>query len=73
VKTFRIVLGILAIIPVALVVDHIFITSDYYGEESLKEMIYMVIGIPILVLNLWAWGYLPIIQYYFRGKEIEDT
>ena len=72
-KTFRIVLGILSIIPVTLLVDHIFIQPNYYVEASLKEMAYMILGIPILILNLWAWTYPHIIEVYFFGKKEGNT
>jgi hypothetical protein len=62
-KTLRGVLGVLAIIPIALLVNHILIYANYYGEDSLREMIYIVMGIPILVLNLWASGYPSIVQF----------
>ena len=68
-KTFRIVLGILAIIPLVLLVDHIFIQTNDYEEASLKELAYMILGIPILILNLWAWIYPEIIEIYFLGKK----
>ena len=68
-KTFRIVLGILAILPVALLIDHIFFPTNYYAEGSLSEMAYMVFGIPILIFNLWAWIYPEIIEIYFLGKK----
>jgi len=68
-KTFRIVLGILAIIPLALLADHIFIHPDYYGEDSLQQKVYMILGVPILTFNLWAWIFPEIIEFYFFGKK----
>jgi len=68
-KTFRIVLGILAILPITLFGNHFFIHS---GEDSLQEMIYMVPGITILILNLWAWTYPQIIEVYFFGRKVEN-
>ena len=70
-KTFRIVLGILAILPLTLLVDSIFLHPYYYGEGSLGELLYLAIGVPILTLNFWAWTYPEIIEFYFFGKDIK--
>lgn len=71
-KTFRIALGILAIIPLALLMDHILIAPISYDPNSLREMAFMVFGVPILTLNYWAWGYPDIIEIYFRGNKGKD-
>ncbi|HXQ34427.1 MAG TPA: hypothetical protein VN843_10470 [Anaerolineales bacterium] len=71
--TLRIVRGILTIIPLALLVDHIFIHPYYYGEDSLQEKIYMILGIPILLLNFWAWGASQTIESYFFSSKKENT
>jgi hypothetical protein len=64
------VLGILALIPLALLVDQILFQVDYpYREDSIKQIIFMILGIPILILNLWAWMYPEIIEFYFFRKE----
>jgi hypothetical protein len=63
-KTFRIIVGISAIFPLALLADKIFLNS-YYIEASLGEMLYLTVGIPILILNFWAWSYPEIIEVYF--------
>jgi hypothetical protein len=68
-KTFRIVLGILVIIPLGLMAYHILFESTYYGDDSPVQMAYMILGVPILALNLWAWMYPEIIEYYFFRKE----
>ena len=71
-KTFRIVVGILAIFPLALLVDKIFLNS-YYVEASLGELLYLAVGVSILTLNFWAWEYPEILEFYFFGKEIKKT
>ena len=71
--TFRIVLAILAIIPVALLTDAIFLHPTNYGENSLGELAFLVFGVPILIFNLWAWGYPRIIEIYFFGKKDEGS
>lgn len=55
-KNFRIVVGILAVFPLALLVDSIFLHPAFYTSDSLGEMLYTVVGIPVLILNLWAWA-----------------
>ena len=72
-KTLRIVLGISAIIPVTLLVNHIFFQSMYYGEDSLSEVAYMIFGVPILIFNLWVWGAPRTIEFYFFGKTNQDS
>ena len=71
--TLRIVLGMLAIVPLALLADHALIQPGYYGEDSLQQMAFMVFGVPILTLNYWAWDYPEIIEDYFFSKKNEDT
>ena len=68
-KIFRIVVGILAIIPVAMIVDSLFLHPGNYGPGSLGELLYPAIGIPILIFNMWAWVHPEIIEFYFLGKE----
>ena len=67
-KTFRTILGILAIIPLALLTDALLLHPTNYGENSLGELAFLWFGVPILILNLWAWGYPRIIEFYFFGK-----
>ena len=64
-KTFRIVFGILAIIPLALLMEHILIAPISYDPNSLREMTFMIFGAPILTLNYWAWEYPEVIELYF--------
>ena len=54
-KTFRIVFGILALIPLALLMDLLFLRPENYGEGSIGELVFLVVGIPILIFNMWAW------------------
>jgi len=68
-KTFRIVVGILAIFPIALLADHIFLSS-YYVAGSIGELLYLAVGVPILTLNFWAWTEPEIIEFYFFGYEM---
>ncbi|MBK9927385.1 MAG: hypothetical protein IPP66_19115 [Anaerolineales bacterium] len=54
-KTLRIVLGILALIPLALLTDTLLFHPVEYDEDSLRTLAFMAFGIPILILNGWAW------------------
>jgi len=67
-KTFRIVLGVLALIPLALLADKILFHAAEYDEDSLRTLAFLVLGIPILILNLWAWVY-PISNKKDEDKE----
>ena len=71
-KTFRLILGMLALIPLALLTYAILLHPDSYGENSAGELIYLACGIPILILNLWAWGYPRLIELLFLGKNDVD-
>jgi len=69
-KTFRIALGILAIIPIALLANKLLYYPAVYDEDSLSTLVYLTIGVPILTLNFWAWEYPEIIEFYSFGREI---
>jgi hypothetical protein len=68
-KTLRIVLGILTIIPFVLLADKIFFRPTDYDENSLRTLAYSVFGAPILIFNLWAWLYPEVVEFYFWGKQ----
>jgi hypothetical protein len=68
-QTFRITVGILAILPLAMLIDAIFLHPLLYGEGSFGELVFPIIGMPILTLNFWAWEYPEIIEFYFFGYE----
>ncbi|MCI0555945.1 MAG: hypothetical protein L0287_33800 [Anaerolineae bacterium] len=71
VKTFRIVFGVLAIIPISLLVNSVS-QPAVYGEVTLGELAYLVFGTPISILNLWAWIEPEIIESYFLGMRNQD-
>jgi len=48
--------GVLAIIPIAMIVDSL-LHPDNYGPGTLGELLYPIFGIPILTLNFWAWAH----------------
>jgi len=68
-KTFRIVVGILAIIPLYMLTNSLFLHPQNYGEGSLGELLFPAVGIPILIFNMWAWIYPEIIEFYFFSRE----
>jgi hypothetical protein len=39
-----------------LLADKIFFRPTDYDENSLRALAYLVLGVPILILNFWAWG-----------------
>lgn len=71
-KTFRIVLGILAIVPIYLLVDSVSQPATY-GEVTFGELVYLFLGTPISILNLWAWIEPEMIEHYFLGMKNQDT
>ena len=64
IKNVRIILAILAIIPIALIIYSLIFLSTSYGGDSIAEMAYTVVGIPIIVFNYWAWFYPEMIEYF---------
>jgi len=61
-KAFRIIVAMLAIIPLALLVDLFFFQLVGY---AIGELLYLSIGVPILTLNYWAWFEPELIEFYF--------
>lgn len=59
-------LGILAIIPITLLVGVISEPATY-GEITLGELAYLILGTPISILNLWAWIDPEIFEAYLSG------
>jgi hypothetical protein len=52
--------------------DYIFIDHSNFALSSMAELVFLVFGIPILVLNLWAWLFPEIIEFYFLGRDKLD-
>jgi len=71
-KIFRILLGILAVIPLFMFADSLFLHPENYKVGSIGELLFPVIGLPILIINMWAWVEPEIIEFYFFGKEMEN-
>jgi hypothetical protein len=68
-KNIRIVLAILAIIPIFLLAQHLIFNGDAYGGDSIEELAFTVLGIPILVFNLWAWYDPRMIESFLWGDK----
>ena len=68
-KTLRILLAALAVIPLVLIIYNLIFMTDNYGSDSLVEMAYMVFGIPILVFTYWAWFYPDMVSYIVWGEK----
>jgi len=48
-KIIIIVLRIMLVIPIGLMIWHLF------WPDEMSELINLVIGLPILIVNMWAW------------------
>ena len=73
-KNIRIVLAILAIIPIGLLVYNFIFPDAGYSGDSIEELAFTVFGIPILVFNYWAWYYPEMIESFLWGdKESKDN
>jgi len=68
-KILRIVLGILTVIPLALLIDKLFFRPELYCDNCLGTYVFMILGVPILIFNMWAWIHPEIIEFYFFGKD----
>ena len=71
-KNVRIILAILAIIPIILLVQHLIFDGDVYSEDSIQEMLFLILGVPILVFNFWAWSRPEIIEFFLWGNKGEQ-
>ena len=54
---------------VALLLDDFFFHPVNYEEDSLGLLVYLAVGIPILILNMWAWGAPESLKTYFSKKD----
>ena len=68
-KTFRIVLGVLAILPLVLLLDILFLHPERNCDACIETYIYMFLGLPSLIFNYWAWFEPEMIEFAFLGKE----
>ena len=68
-RNIRIVLAVMAIIPIALLVYNLIFPQTDYGGDSIGEMAYLIFGVPILILNFWAWAHPEIIELFLWGDK----
>jgi hypothetical protein len=68
-KNIRIVLAVMAIVPIVLLVYNLIFLRTEYGGDSIEEMAYLIFGVPILVLNFWAWAHPEIIEFILWGNK----
>ena len=68
-KIIRIVLAVLAIIPIFILAWYFFLVGDSVGGDSIEEMVFTIIGIPILIFNFWAWYYPDLIESFLWGNK----
>ena len=71
-KNVRIILAILAIIPIVLLFQHLIFAGDVYSEDSIQAMLFLILGVPILVFNFWAWSHPEIIEFFLWGNQGEQ-
>lgn len=67
-KTLKIILGILAIIPVSLIIASI-ADPKFIMHNPAAEWVFILVGILIFVFNLWVWIEPEIIKTIFGMKE----
>ena len=68
-KNVRIQLAVLAILPITLLVQHLIFDGDVYSEDSIQEMLFLILGVPILVFNFWVWSHPEIIEFFLWGNK----
>ena len=68
-KNVRIQLAVLAILPITLLVQHLIFEGDVHSEDSIQEMAFIILGVPILVFNFWAWSHPEIIEFFLWGNK----
>jgi len=68
-KNIRIVLAILALIPIGLLVYYFIFPHAGYCGDSIEELAYTVFGVPILLFNHWASYYPQRIEYFLWGDK----
>jgi hypothetical protein len=66
-KTFRLIISLLAIIPIGLIVASI-VDPKMTAQNPSMEMTFLLVGVPILVLNLWAWDAPEMVEKMFNLK-----
>jgi hypothetical protein len=63
-KTIVVILRIMLVIPIGLMIWHLFWPDD------MSELMNLVIGLPILIANVWAWQEPELLRELIFGKEM---
>ena len=71
-KIFRLGVGTLGIISIALMVYIVFFNSIGGERNSAREYAFLCLVVPILLLNFFAWAYPPLIETLVFGKKTEE-
>jgi hypothetical protein len=76
-KILRIILALLLIIPLVMLVDN-FRHPEYanqYNPDHLKELLFLLVGLPIIIINFWAWSSPQIFEglLFWRKKRMEPV
>ncbi len=69
----RIVFGILMVIPLILLAEVTVINPESRFENPLLDVIYAAIGVPIVVINYWAWFHPEMIESFLFGRKRSRT
>ena len=62
---FRIVFGLLAVIALIIAIR----LPGGNDPNSIKGLFFAVFVVPLWIINLWAWAYPEMIEYFFFGKD----
>jgi len=72
-KTFRIIIGILAFVIIVFFITVRLLPPIVNDQGAILEMLYTVVGIPIFTFNLWAWTAPELIEVLFLGKAKQNS
>jgi hypothetical protein len=68
-KVLRIILGILAVIPIGLLAYILSLPPGTYIEDSPATLAYFAFGIPILIFNIWVWAAPQTLEFFFFERD----
>jgi hypothetical protein len=67
-KTFRVIAGVPALLVLVFFAAAILLPPVMNDQYALLECLFPAIGIPILIINMWAWGAPELIEGLFFAK-----
>jgi hypothetical protein len=70
--TLKIILTVLLVIPIGLMIYIIAFNPITYERNSLRELTFLVVGLPILMANFFVWFTPDLVQSYFSKEKKED-